>query len=184
MYTYPPKCALPYEKHLKEFPLSFVYLSTPMTTGKRYLKTVQFDLPINKNKFLKQNMQNAKKVCKKIQAIVDLPVINPTIYQLENFESNDYLAFWVELIQLGCKTVYFVDDWEYSCGSAYEFLIAQQIGIPCLDQNGEPISLSEGYKKLSAAIEDSQLYVDTSFLKQVKNDLLKINPQTYVCTRS
>lgn len=172
MYTYPPKCSKPYEQYLTQFPSDCIYVSTPMTTGKRYFEALKSGKPFNREDILKQNADRARFLEKKLKgARKTRTIINPAEHKFEGFGPDDYLGFWVEVIKSKCEILYFVDNWEYSSGSAYEFLQAQSKNIPCYTESMMFMHDYDGLNKIKKAVEEWRPYIDTSFLQSVAHDL-------------
>jgi hypothetical protein len=76
-------------------------------------------------------------------------IIDPTAMgDLPDWNQNDYRYFWGEVIRQFVSQLVFVNDWQFSSGCAYEFLVATQEGLPTLDESGTRITLRRGLQLL------------------------------------
>lgn len=165
------------------------YVSTPMTTGKRYLDHIRKNgLGGKTTNILEANIARSKEVTESVKLLhPGCSIINPTQWTYEGYESNDYLAFWVMVISRYCSKIFFVDDWEYSSGCAYEFLVAQKCmhrtdgkpPITCYDERGNALTLKDGIRLIKSAIKASKPSVSTDFLEKVLIDLSNLERAPY-----
>lgn len=101
------------------------------------------------------------------------PVINPTaITGLPGWTQSDYRVLSARVIERYVHTVIFVDDWQYSLGCSYEFLVVQQTGAKAVTHNMEEVSIAEGIRLIRGAVNELQrMGNNTSFLKAVTHEL-------------
>ena len=163
-----------------------VYMSAPITSGKRLIEFYK-----NGNHFgqksngfsevtiqvVESNRSHAKVIAEKIRTKIDSIVINPTLVpDIEGWTQDDYRYLWAKIIERYVKTVICIDDWNYSNGCAYEFLVAKQFNLKTLDERLKILSISSGILLIQKAINDLKEHLlPTKFLESVVVELNKIN---------
>jgi hypothetical protein len=107
-----------------------IYISTPMTSGLLYMNAFAespntTSLSADKRKSLfNKNCQHARSVAALTRLHFPTSiVIDPTKIEVVGWEQNDYLTFWRQVIVKYVSLIRFVDNWYYSNGCAYEFLV-------------------------------------------------------------
>jgi hypothetical protein len=168
-----------------------VYMSAPITSGKRLLEFKQN----GSNSFTKSNYceessiqiishnrLHAKTVAQKIRTKLDTIIIDPTLVgDIDEWTQDDYRFLWGKVIEKYAKTVIYIDDWNYSNGCAYEFLVAKQLNVKTLDERFNLLSLDKGILLIKNAINDlKERFLPAEFLESVVNELNKINVGEYV----
>ena len=131
-----------------------IYISTPMTSGLLYMQA--FDKLPNelketglteeyKKTLFNQNCQHARSVASMTRLHFPTScVIDPTNVAIDGWEQNDYLAFWRKVITDYTRIIRFVNDWPYSNGCAYEFLIGVVTNKVMIDEDENTIYHSQG----------------------------------------
>jgi hypothetical protein len=168
-------------------PHSVVYLSAPITTGKRFSewysrggRSLEATHPEYRNghteHVIKPNRAHAKALARRLRQREGCVLIDPTaVPDFDGWTQDDYRTLWARIIERYAKSVVFTDGWEHSNGCAFEFLTAQRLGLPALAESGSPLPLDEGIRLLSIAIADlGKRGVDTSFLTWVTSGLQKL----------
>lgn len=161
---------------------SAYYVSTPMTTGKESLephRAVAADRIANeaglepRRHTIHCNHAYVQELVQELRRSLASPVINPTaIANLPGWTQSDYRVLSARLIECYVHTVIFVEDWQYSLGCSYEFLVARQTGAKTVSQKWEDISVAEGIRLIrEAANELQRMGNDASFLKAVTQEL-------------
>jgi hypothetical protein len=195
MNNFPPKTN--YEREAQaalEFLISVigkekaVYMSAPITSGKRLIEFHKKNGSHLKPKYIystkdisiqvaKYNRLHAEDIAKKVRRKINGMVIDPTLVaDLNGWTQDDYRFLWGKVIEKYASTVVCIDDWNYSNGCAYEFLIATQSKIETLDENLNSLSLDKGMILIQRAIEDlEQCLLPTNFLQSVIAELSKLN---------
>jgi hypothetical protein len=162
-----------------------IYMSAPITSGKRLLEAQQngnSSLPKSSlqtelsTQIIAHNRLYAKAVAQKIRAESDAVVIDPTLVgDIDGWNQDDYRAAWAKVIEKYVKTFISVDDWNYSNGCAYEFLVAKRLNLKTLDERFNFISLDEGISLIEKAVRDlKERFLPTEFLEAVADELKKI----------
>lgn len=80
-------------------------------------------------------------------------VITPAPFMAPGWNQPEYLAFWESLIRTRIKVAHFNEGWEYSSGCTFEYLVAQDSGVPTFDVDGAPLGIGAAIARLSAAVE-------------------------------
>src|SRR5262249_39909832 len=102
------------------------------------------------------NKAHAEAVTQRLRREIRGVVIDPTAANdFPHWSQDDYRALWARVIEEFAKEVVFVDDWQYSNGCCYEFLIAQQNLISTLDERLKPLTLSGGVSLIGSAIAET-----------------------------
>ena len=187
-YTYPPTSSqdMTKEKSLYAWlaKKSCMYMSSPMTSGALYLEFESEGPATQSDKTLiwNVNQANAALLFRKVTRKYPLSdLISPFHFQeqsdsRENWTGDDYLVFWADILINKVHTIYFVDNWEYSCGCAYEFLIAMKNGIGTRSSQYREITLQQGIGLIHSALQD---YGDNGvchcFLTEVYKELLRMD---------
>jgi hypothetical protein len=79
-------------------------------------------------------------------------VITPAPFTAPGWSQPEYLGFWETLIRTRINAVYFNDEWEYSNGCTFEFLVAVDAGLPTFDAHGTPIDLETAIARIETAV--------------------------------
>lgn len=140
----------------------FVYVSTPITTGHRYLqwrsrhRQEALDNETDqahRREVMEKNLQAAVHIVRRVRASMDCTVVDPSqLDDVPGWQQNDYHRFWAELIRRYVKIVVFVDGWQYSTGCAIEFLAACESGVTVLDQNLRQLEIEHAGELLQNAV--------------------------------
>lgn len=150
---------------------SALYCSTPITTGKRFFDWLdrlgasyrEIDDATDREReahvreVIEPNVQRAREVVARLRHQANRPVIDPTaIPHIPGWTQDEWRSFWERVIERYANAVVFVDDWQFSNGCAYEFLVAQRKEIPTLAEDGRPLDLDTGISMVADAIADLQ----------------------------
>ena len=81
-------------------------------------------------------------------------VISPAPFKALGWPQEAYLDFWETLLRTRIKGVYFNDDWEYSNGCVYEFVVATEVGLETRDRAGITLSPDQGADRIVGAVRD------------------------------
>jgi len=142
---------------------SAIYLSTPITTPKRF-------------RGVESNRTEVQRLVQSLRNKFSRVVINPTaLNDLPGWTQDDYRVFWARVIENYADIVVFSDGWQYSNGCAFEFLIAYKNRIQMLDVRQHPLTLDKGIKLITSGINEMQRRnVPRKFLESVKKELLNL----------
>jgi hypothetical protein len=161
---------------------SAIYVSAPITSGKRFshrARRIEPDLHRNTlfRDVIEPNLAHAASVVELLRRRKSGPLIDPTaVDDLANWSQDDYRHLWGSVIERYVQTVVFLDDWQYSNGCAYEFLVAQRCELTTCDERDEVISLEDGIARIDMAIEESKtMATPTVFLEHVLDALCELN---------
>lgn len=158
-----------------------IYMSAPITSGKRLLEFKQNGSKSSRQadlatQIISHNRLYAKTVAQKIRTKLDVIIIDPTVVgDIDGWTQDDYRFLWAKVIERYVKTVISIDDWNYSNGCAYEFLVAKQLNLKTLDERFNSLSVNQGLLLIEKAVNDlKERFLPTEFLESVANELNKI----------
>ena len=138
------------------------YVSGPITTGNRFsawyvsagrhlgLGSQQYLLRL-KGDVIQPNERAIHRVASRIRERASVPVIEPASLAVSEWSQQDYLSFWLRVIQKFASTVVLVSGWEFSVGCATEFRFASSLGLPISDEAGNLIDALQGEVLIAAA---------------------------------
>jgi hypothetical protein len=141
-----------------------VYVSVPITTGKRFLewrRGLGAGLSPSRRRYQREhafhvvepNRRHVKPIIALVEERLKRIVIDPTtLGHVPNWTQADYHAFWTQVIERYVSTVVFMDGWEFSSGCTYEFLTAVHVGAQLLREDLTPLRLEEGEQLIQDAI--------------------------------
>lgn len=141
-----------------------LYVSTPITTGPRYLQWLrqkgrsQNDGQATlRREVIEPNLAHGRElVCRVRGRFKDVVVIDPTAVRLPGWGQEEYRELWGHVIERYTRLVIFGDGWEYSHGCVYEFSIAHLRQVEVLDERYLSITVNEGLLRIRKAIAGYQ----------------------------
>ncbi len=136
-----------------------IYLSTPITTGRNHLSTLERGEPADsaahdaeRYAAIEGNRSRARSVAVRLRESGHQVVIDPTgLVDVPGWAQDDYHALWIAVIEAYARVVVFVDDWQYSVGCTKEFDAAVRLGLPLRDQRLAPLTYRQGMRMLDEA---------------------------------
>jgi hypothetical protein len=164
---------------------AFGYISVPITTGKKLLewydrKDFTTEMLIAEN-LAEANIKIPQYIeCfnryHKSEEITFITFIDPTKIKEPKWRQQDYLSLWEQVITKFVKCVLFADNWQYSNGCCYEFLISKRLNLPTYTPDSMVIiSIEEGIRLINEAIKEIRKVNDnTLFLERVIDNLGEI----------
>lgn len=167
-----------------------VYISIPLTSGKRFIDW-NSKVTVEENKqekvlsnVIENNKRSAKTIVGNLRNKFSEILIDPlALPDIKGWDQDDYRDFWGRVVERYAKTVVCTNDWNYSSGCSYEFLVAKQNKIFTVDENINFISTEEGIEQINMAIEEMEsCKLPTCFLENVVNELTKIKVEETVCS--
>lgn len=147
-------------------PRSAVYVSTPITTGLRFVRWRRGpgaglgagDAEYRQGLLDAVIQPNRAQIAPLVGALrkrFDSPVIDPTeLEDVPGWEQFDYHRFWAEVIERYAHTVVFADGWHYSSGCVLELTAAAETGATLLRQDLAPLEPEEAVHLVESAIAD------------------------------
>lgn len=166
---------------------SAIYVSAPITTGKRFSNwhinnRPDFDSSHSEyyeshlREVIKPNREHAKTLVQELRQAVRGVLIDPTaVDDFPGWIQDDYRYLWAGIIERYVKSVVFVNGWQYSSGCAYEFLTARRTAAMTLDEQQRILTLEDGIQLIRSAITEMQCYnVPTEFLERVLKELIQM----------
>ena len=170
-----------------------IYLSTPITNGKRLLNWYQNNLQDSpkdtsnyQNNHLKYvinpNCNDGKKFATYLRETTSSFVLDPSCLQIDNWSQSDYLELWDKIIEKFAEEVRFNDGWEYSNGCVHELILAKRYGIPTKNRLGFPISVDEAIMSLTASISRlKEVGINTQKIEASLSEIIQLK---YHCESS
>lgn len=139
------------------------YCAGPITSGRaRSVESTE------KLLFKKNNIELGRAKAARLRGEMSGSVIEPFSLSVDDWSQNEYRAFWRLVIERLCDRVLFLDDWQYSNGASFEFLVATNSGKLTLDERGQELSRAEGTQKIREAITDlTNNKLSTEFLCRI-----------------
>jgi hypothetical protein len=168
---------------------SGVYVSAPITSGRRFAdrssgRKLENDAsrPETDREFQRKvreaNSEHARKIIDRLRSLLPKALMDPTaLKDIDGWTQGDYRALWAKVIERFAGTVVFLDDWQYSNGCAYEFLVANRLDPrpSILKEDLQPLTLEKGIELLNSAVLDLQTSESpTDFLQRVLAELMKL----------
>lgn len=140
-----------------------VYISSPITTGNRFIQWYKeygskLD-PESKqykeehfNHVIQPNLEDVKKKVTGLRQHFDSFLVDPTKFDYPEWTQDDYRYFWGNVIERHVKTLVLLDGWQYSKGSAFEYLVAARSGIETLSESLYKVDPGTGLQMIHEAI--------------------------------
>lgn len=147
-------------------PQSAVYISTPITTGPRFVawrremaSGLSPESPDYRSRRAEEviapNRADVSRVLKLVRDRFDDSVIDPTALEdVPGWEQFDYHRFWTETIRRYVHTVVFVDGWQYSSGCVLELAAAVAADARLRHEDLAPLDPYEAVSLIQDAISD------------------------------
>jgi hypothetical protein len=148
-------CAVP--------PRTGVYVSAPITTGRRYLRWWLENgqrlggddagyQDEHRQNVVEPNVRHVADVVEAIRRGVGPPVIDPTgLPDIGTWQQSDYHRYWSAVISELARSVVFVEGWAYSTGCVVEFLTALREQRELLQEDLTPLDLGIARASLEEA---------------------------------
>lgn len=143
------------------------YLSSPITSGKRYIDVESKDKKKStpsvlseekRRKLVDLGRDQTRPLVRRLRKELASNVIDPTaVADVIGWSQDDYRVLWGSIIERFVHTVIFANDWHYSLGCSYEFLIARQYGANTLTENLNDITLKRGQDLIREAANELRL---------------------------
>jgi hypothetical protein len=158
------------------------YLSTPITTGARYIKwrasvkqprehTTDY-VDAHRVNVIEPNLQEAALFATRLRHQGHTVIAPAEFPSIEDWTQSDYQYAWGEVIRQFVSVVVFMDGWAHSNGCSYEFLVAVSNGIRTLSQELADLDPSDGQRQVVAALEEGDRSPrDQRFLASVAAEL-------------
>lgn len=167
----PAGALISFAKCFGAFARNVVYVSVPITTGRRYLEwriscpSERDDAALDaahRRDVMAQNISAAEHVVQYVRSNFSGVVVDPTqLDDIDGWVQRNYHGFWANFIEKFVERVVFADGWQYSTGCSIELIAAYRNGIEALDQRLEPLEPDLAAKLLRNAVkefEDAELH--------------------------
>lgn len=162
-------------------PHTAIYVSTPLTTGRRALEwhsangTASPPDDSFRAKVIDRNRRDAANFVHRLRETEARVTIDPTaLPDVPEWQQADYRYFWGRVIERYAARVVFRDGWQYSSGCAYEFLVAHRLGLDVRDEHENGLPQDRGRQMIEdAASEAESQGVSAAFLRCVAQALVQ-----------
>ena len=139
----------------------FIYLSAPITGGKRvYAAAEQHGLRKTQDlpkeifrRCIDENLQRYAELGEVVKSRAQPSILPGMIGSSDVWSQRDYLDISKEIIRTKATSLVFQDGWEYSNGCAEEYLISLRLKKPALDQRRKPLRRNKALKLAAAAVD-------------------------------
>lgn len=147
-------------------PRSAVYLSTPITTGRRFVewrRGTGAELSPGSSAYLRRraeeviepNRSDIAPLVRWLRTRFQDPVIDPTALEaVPGWEQFDYHRFWAEVIERYAHTAVFAEGWQYSSGCVLELAAAVSADATLLRDDLAPLNPKDAVQLIEGAIAD------------------------------
>lgn len=148
-----------------------VYASSPITSGRRLLN-LRSTRGISKEEdideaVIRPNLEAGLTFASQIRKRFGNRVIDPTrLPFLKEWSQDHYYALWSEVVQTRTEFAVFNEDWEYSSGCTYEYVVAAISGVETLDSLMHSLPVDEAVRRIKAAISAmDNVGIDSTYLR-------------------
>jgi hypothetical protein len=133
-----------------------VYLSGPITTGRKFVERVRAGLSAKqaKDELIGSNCRALVEAASDLRRHRHLTVVEPASLNVRDWSQDDYLDLWKRFIAKHVRRIIFVVDWQFSIGCATEFEKALEHGIATESISGAIITREDGLALLSSARDE------------------------------
>lgn len=138
-------------------PKTALYACGALTTGASFYLTPP-DTRVDSDKLRLINQKNLTRFAERLRETRPEPVIDPGLLRVRGWTGDHYGSFFLEVISIFAKEIHLCDGWEYSRGSTKEFVYGIQNGIPFYAEDGERVSLHNGFNLISEAVRNIEKY--------------------------
>jgi hypothetical protein len=144
-----------------------VYASSDLTTGRRFYELLReseardpealrakLGPEAYRQRLFEPNAEAAKAFARRVRDFLGarVLVITPAPLSVPGWSQNEYLGFFETLIRTRVQGAYFNEGWEYSNGCAFEFVTAQEAGVPTFDALGVPLDRGAALDRIERAM--------------------------------
>jgi len=173
-----------------------VYVSAPITTGRRYAQWSARAGPRpgveateieneHRNSVIEPNLSVIRPFVDRLRPKLKRTVIDPTVLKdRKGWNQDDYRQFWARVIEKLAVEVIFMNEWQYSEGCTYEFLTACKCGASTLHQDLSPLRPQVAISMIQQALSEIGHLPSGSFLRGVLADLKNLNEYRTCAPRS
>ena len=131
---------------------SCCYVAGPVTSSLEILLSPEVD-GNSRESMVKANRQRMHEVVDHLRGKLSVPVIDPGLLIVDEWEPRDYGAFFLRVLEeLSCE-VRLMNGWQFSFGASKEVVHAAKLGLPCRSIDGEAVTVSHAVELLSGAVE-------------------------------
>ena len=132
-----------------------VYLSGPITTGLRYVRSLRAgrNSAEDKLRVFQENNADLLATAARLRAQRGEIIVEPASLNIADWSQRDYLNLWEQFIERHVKLVLFMTGWEYSVGCASEFARAAAHDVRTETVAGSILTIDDALALLTSACE-------------------------------
>ena len=147
----------------------FLYYSCPISTGSELLKKTLEGKPFDIQEIIDKNCMKAEECVTDLRWSTTIPIISPAVIKMTGWTQEDYCLFWKLVIERFVNTTFFGNEWYYSRGCCYEYLVCLDNDIPRIcNIKKKDITTAEALEKITKAItEYEKAGLDTGWHKAI-----------------
>lgn len=144
-------------------PQKVAYVSTPITTGRRYYDWLTASSEASPTAVIQSaghrgviaaNEASAHALVNRVRAqCAHLVVVDPTALRAPTWSQEEFHDFWARLITKYVGQVVFNEGWEYSTGCCLEYAAAVAAGTDLLDASMSPLPPNLALMKTQSAVD-------------------------------
>lgn len=171
-----------------------IYASSPITTGKRMydlfrahgvtsvdaLKTI--DPNFFERDIMQANIADGRNFGEELRKQGNRYVIVPGEFFGPGWAQEHYMSLWKQIIKRHAREIRFNKKWNFSNGSAEEFLIGLENGLPLIERGATTtMTQKEGLAKIQAAIDIiGKIGVEPKVLLDTAREIELYKPRTVI----
>jgi hypothetical protein len=130
-------------------PNSAVFVSGPVASGIRFFSR---DQPLDPDAIWDANATDMELLANDLRRRLEKTVICPSRFKVPGWRGCNYREFFRDVIRRYAAEVWFVDGWEFSNGALEEFVLCQELGVPCYQSNGVRLTCADGRGMIELAL--------------------------------
>lgn len=100
------------------------------------------------------NRRLMREFADRLRRVSTEPVIDPGLLRVPGWTGPAYGWFFLEVLGRFCRSVHFMDGWQYSRGASKEFVRACELGLDMFDARGEKIRRSDSLGLLGQVVAE------------------------------
>ena len=125
-------------------PHSAIYVAGPLETGQQFYENPPSGVErVDQGTIRRLNQARMAQFVAQLREAQPHPVIDPGLLRVPGWPSAMYGRFFIAVIERYARAAWFLDGWEYSRGATSEFVHCIGKDIPCYDERGADIELSQ-----------------------------------------
>lgn len=128
-----------------------IYVAGPLASSREYYELLSHGTTTGGVDVRPKNAAVLRNFVDQLRHRATVPVIDPSIIRPVGWSDREIGDLFLEIISRFVKEAWYLDGWEFSRGATKEFVHCAKQGIPCCDQNGNPIARETAIQMINAA---------------------------------